>query len=153
MLLLLFLLCRQVLCWTLFSEDVSILLICKKRFSCTESKKMFVVVVSLLIHVWLFVTQWPAACQAPLSSTISQSLLKFMSIESVLLSNHLVLSYPLLLLPLTFPSIRVFSRESALTLEKSFYVVTDFPCCLVLYTPVLKWQNLVLRTHEQQWDQ
>ena len=57
------------------------------------------------------------ACQAPLSSTISQSLLKIMSIESVMLSNHLILCCPLLLLPSIFPSIRVFSNESALCIR------------------------------------
>ena len=50
---------------------------------------------SLLSHVWLFVTPWTAECQAPLSSTISRSLLKFMSIDWVMLSNHLVLCHPL----------------------------------------------------------
>ena len=62
----------------------------------------------------LFVTPWTTACQAPLSSSISQSLLKFMSIELVMLSNHRILCKPLLLLPSIFPSIRVFSNESAL---------------------------------------
>ena len=62
----------------------------------------------------VFQSPWTAAHQAPLSSTISQSLLKLMSIESVMLSNHLILCHPLLLLPLVFPSIRVFSKESAL---------------------------------------
>ena len=60
------------------------------------------------------VTPWTAVCQAPLSSTVSHSLLKFMSTESVILSNHLVLCHPLLLLSSIFPSIRVFSIESAL---------------------------------------
>ena len=55
-----------------------------------------------------------AAHQSPLFFTISQSLLKFMSIEFVMLSNHLILCHPLLLLPSIFPSIRVFSNESAL---------------------------------------
>ena len=59
------------------------------------------------------VTPWTAACWASLSFTISQSLLKFMSIESVIPSNHLTLCYPLLLLPSIFPSIRVFSSERA----------------------------------------
>ena len=59
--------------------------------------------------VWLFVT---AACQIPLSITNSQSLLKLMSIESVMPSNHLIFCHLLLLLPLIFPSIRVFSNES-----------------------------------------
>ena len=57
---------------------------------------------------------WTAAHQSSLSFTISQSLLKFMPIESVMPSNHLILCYPLLLLPSVFPSIRVFSNESAL---------------------------------------
>ena len=62
----------------------------------------------------LFVTPWTAARQAPLSFTVSWGLLKFLSIESVMLSNHLILCCPLLLLPSIFLSIRVFSSESAL---------------------------------------
>ena len=62
----------------------------------------------------LFVTPWTTACQASLSITNSQSLLKLMSIESVKPSNHLILCHHLLLLPPIFPSIRVFSNESAL---------------------------------------
>ena len=61
-----------------------------------------------------FASPWTAACQASLSFTISWSLLKFMSTESVMPSNHLVLCCPLVLLPWTFPSIRVFSNESVL---------------------------------------
>ena len=68
----------------------------------------------LLSGVQLFATPWTAAHQASLSLTISRSLLKFMSIESVMLSNHLILCRPLLLLPSIFPRIRVFSNESAL---------------------------------------
>ena len=64
--------------------------------------------------VWLFVTPWTAVSQASLSITNSRSLLKHMSIESVMPSNHLILSRPLLLPPSIFPSIRVFSNESAL---------------------------------------
>ena len=64
--------------------------------------------------VQLFATPWTAAHQAPLSFTISQSLFKFMSIESVMPSNHLILCHLLLLLPSVFSSIRVFSNESAL---------------------------------------
>ena len=60
---------------------------------------------------------WTPAPQASLSFTISQSLLKFMSIESVMLSNHLILCCPLLLLPSNFPSIRVFDTESALHID------------------------------------
>ena len=67
-----------------------------------------------LSHVQLFATPWTAACQASLSITNSQSLLKLMSIELVMPSNHLILCRPLLLLPSIFPSIRVFSNESVL---------------------------------------
>ena len=64
--------------------------------------------------VWLFVTPWTTARQASLSITNSQSLPKLMSIESVMLATHLILCHPLFLLPSIFPSIRVFSNESAL---------------------------------------
>ena len=70
------------------------------------------VLVQSLIHVRLFETTLAAADQAPLSFIISQSLLKFMSIESGTPSNHLIFCWPLFLLPLIFPSIRVFSSES-----------------------------------------
>ena len=70
--------------------------------------------VQLLSRVRLFATPWTAAPQASLSITISRSLLKLMSIESVMPSNHLILCHPLLLLPSVFPSIRVFSNESVL---------------------------------------
>ena len=73
-----------------------------------------VVVVQLLSCVWFFVTSWTAAHQAFLSFTTSWSLLKLMSIESVMPSNHLILCHPLLLLFSIFPSSRVFSNESAL---------------------------------------
>ena len=65
----------------------------------------------------LFATPWTAACQVSLSFTISRSLLKLMSFESVMRSNHLILCHPLLLLPTVFPSIRVFSNESALCIR------------------------------------
>ena len=70
--------------------------------------------VQLLSRVRLFATPWTAARQASLSITNSWSLLKLMSIESVMPSNHLILCCPLLLLPSTFPSVRVFSNESVL---------------------------------------
>ena len=76
-------------------------------------KFMSFVVVQSLGHVWLFVTPWTTACQASLSYIISGSLLRSISIESVMLSNHLTLCSALLLLPSNFPSIRVFSNESA----------------------------------------
>ena len=69
--------------------------------------------VQSLSRVWLFVTPWTAARQASLCITNSQSLPKFMSIEFVMPSNHLILCHPLPLLPSIFPSIRVFSNESA----------------------------------------
>ena len=72
---------------------------------------MWFSLVQLLIHVWLFLTLWAAACQASLSITSSQSLLKLMSIESVMPPNHLTFCRPLLLLPSIFPIIRVFSNE------------------------------------------
>ena len=75
---------------------------------------LIILIVQSLSHVWLFATPWTAAHQAFLSLTISQSLFKFMSIQSVMLSNHLILGHPLLLLLSIFPSIRVFSNESAL---------------------------------------
>ena len=65
-------------------------------------------------HVWLYVIPWIAACQASLSITNSWSLLKLMSIVSVMPSSHLILDCPLLLLPPIPPSIRVFSKESTL---------------------------------------
>ena len=70
--------------------------------------------VQLLSHVWLFATPWTTARQASLSITSSWSLPKLMSIESVMSSNHLILCRPLLLLSSIFPSISVFSNESAL---------------------------------------
>ena len=73
--------------------------------------------VQSLSHVWLFVTPWTAACQASLSITNYQSPPKPVSIESVIPSNHLILCCPLLLLPSIFPSIRVFSNESAVCIR------------------------------------
>ena len=73
--------------------------------------------VQSLNHVRLFVNLWTAACHAFLSITNSQSLLKLMSIESVMPSNHLILCCPLLLQPSIFPSIRVYSNESALCIR------------------------------------
>ena len=73
--------------------------------------------VQSLSRVQLLVTPWTAARQASLSITNSWSLLKLMSIESVMPSNHLILCHPLLLLPPIFPSIRVFSNESALCIR------------------------------------
>ena len=79
-----------------------------------------------LSHVRLFVTPWTAACQASLSITNSQSLLKLMPIELVMPSNHLILCHPLLFPPSTFPSIRVFSKESALHIRWPKYWCFSF---------------------------
>ena len=73
--------------------------------------------VQSLSHIQLCATTWTAACQASLSITNSGSLLKLMSIESVMPSNHLILCCPPLLLPSVFPSIRVFSSESVLRIS------------------------------------
>jgi len=75
------------------------------------------IIIQLLSCVWLFVTSWTAAHQTFLSFIISQSLLRLMSFESVMPSNHLILCCPLLLLPSIFPSIRVFSSESVLLIR------------------------------------
>ena len=87
-----------------------------KLSKCTQEKWIVwtVVVVWFLSCVSFFVTLWTTACQSSLSFTIFQSLLKFMSTESVMLSNHLILGRTLLLLPLIFPSIKAFSNELTL---------------------------------------
>ena len=72
-------------------------------------------------NVWFFAIPWTAAHQASLSFIISWSLLKFMSIESVMPPKHLILGHPLLLLPSIFPSIRVFSNEVALSIRWTKY--------------------------------
>ena len=77
------------------------------------NKQRFVVIQSLS-HVWLFATLQTAACQASLYSAICWNLLRLMSIESGMPSNHLILCHPLFLLPSIFPSIRPFLTESAL---------------------------------------
>ena len=77
--------------------------------------------VQLLSHVWLFATPWTSACQGSLYVTNSQSLLKLLFIELMMPSNHLTLCCPLLLLPSIFPSIRVFSDESALYIKRPKY--------------------------------
>ena len=82
--------------------------------------------VQLLSHVWLFATPWTSALQASLFITSSQTLLKLTSIELVMPSNHLILCCPLLLLPSIFPSIRVFSNESALHIRWPNYWSVSF---------------------------
>ena len=82
--------------------------------------------VQSLSHARLFATPWTAARQASLSITNSRSLLKLMSIESVMPSNHLTLCHPLLLLPSVFPSIRGFSNESVLHIRWPKYLSFNF---------------------------
>ena len=79
----------------------------------TYKLKLLLLIAQSKSHVQIFATPWTTECQAFLSFTVFWSLLKFMSIESVMVSNYLILCYPLLLLPSVFPSIRVFSSESA----------------------------------------
>ena len=84
------------------------------EISTISDMQIIAVIFQLLQCVQLFATPRTTAPQASLSFTVTQSLLKLMSIESVMPSNHLILCCPLLLLPSIFPSIRVFSNESAL---------------------------------------
>ena len=93
-------------------------------------------------------TPWTAACQASLSITNSQSLPELMSIESVMQSNHLILCYPLLLLPSISPSIRVFSNESALRIRWPKYWSFSFNIspsneCLGLISFRMDWLDLL----------
>ena len=81
-------------------EVVMVVIVCSVQSSCSVMSNS--------------VTPWSAACQASLSIASSRSLLKLTSNESVMPSNHFILSHPLLLLPSIFPSIRVFSNESVL---------------------------------------
>ena len=78
------------------------------------------------------VTPWTAAQEASLSFSISRSLLKLLSIESVMSSNHLILCHPLLLLPSIFPSIRVFSNESVLCISGQSIGVSASPSLLLM---------------------
>ena len=88
----------------------------KKKIHDTVFRLQFTSVQSLS-RVWLFITPLTASCQASLSIANSRSLLKLMFIESMMPSNHLILSCPFFLLPLIFPSIRVFSNESVLCIR------------------------------------
>ena len=117
---------------------VSLLILCLSILCCniTKSAHVFLfVAVQSLSCVQLFATPWTAACQASLSFIISWSLLKFMSIESVMVSNHLILCCPLLL-PSIFPSIRVLSNELALHIRSPKYwsLSISLTLCIILYT-------------------
>ena len=86
----------------------------KLKDACSLEEKLWLNSVQSLSHVQLFVTPWKAACQASLPITNFQSLLKLMSIELIIPSNHLILCHPLVFLPSIFPSIRIFSNDSVL---------------------------------------
>ena len=98
------------------------------------------VIVQSLGGVWLFATPWIAARQASRFSTISRSLLKLMSIESVMPSNHLILCCPLLLLPSILLSIRVFSNELALCIRWPKYC--SFSSASILPLNIQGWFSL-----------
>ena len=116
---------------------------------------------SVAQSVQLFTILWTGARQASLSFTISWSLLKLMSIESVMPSNHLILCHPLLLLPSIFPSIRISSSESALHIRWSEYWSFSFTICssseyLVLLSFIIDWFYLLavqgtLKSHRQHY--
>ena len=95
-----------------------------------ESRKIQFSSVQLFSHVRLFVTRWTAACQASVSITNSWSLLKLMSIELMMPSNHLTLCHLLLLLLSIFPSHRVFSKESVLRIRWPKYWGFNFSISL-----------------------
>ena len=90
-----------------------------ERFKWASDLQQVIVVAAVqsLSHVHFFESPWTAAHQASLSFTVSWSLLRFMSIESMMPSSHLILGHPLLLPPSIFPSIRVFSNESTLRMR------------------------------------
>ena len=99
-----------------------------------------IVVVQSLSHVRLFTTPWTAACQASLSITNSQSLLKLMSIVSVMPSRHLILCRLLLLWPSSLPSIRVFCNESVLRIRWPKHW-TDLPQLITMWLIGREWKD------------
>ena len=113
--------CKKIPCVSIFLENTSaklgIISMPDWLLSNYMILKVNLRIVLSLCHVWLFKTLWPAARQASLPFTISQSLLKLISIESVMPSNHLILCHFLLLLPSIFPRIRVFSSQSVLCIR------------------------------------
>ena len=114
-----------------------------------------VVVVHAITHVQLFVTPWTAACQDPLSFTVSQSLLGSLSAVSVMLCNHLILC-SLLLLSSIFPSIRVFSNESILHISwpkhRRFSFSITSPQFFVNILNICK-KNFFIKEKNSEWPQ
>ena len=106
--------------------------------------------VRLLSHVWFFVIPWTVARQASLSITNSRSLLKLMSVESVMPSNHLILCCPLLL-PSNFPSIRVFSSESVHHIRWPKYWSFSFSISPSNEYSLISWMNILLISFRMDW--
>ena len=128
--------------------------ISNKLENCSFSVSQSVQSVQSLSHVWLSVTPWTVALHTSLSTTNSQSLLKLMSIESVMPSNRLILSFSLLLPPSIFPSIMVFSNESILCIRWPKYWsfslnTSNQKLCNLLYWALLHspWITTYLRSN------
>ena len=111
-----------------------------KTSLCLTLVLWFLLFVQSLSHVWPLMTPWTAARKASLSFTISLSLLKLMSIESVTPFNHLILCHPLLLLPSVLPSIRIFSSESALCIRWPKYWSFSFSFSI---SPSIEYSGLI----------
>ena len=114
----------------------------------SQSSNLLLLLLFSLSHIQLLVTPWTIASLASLSFTISLSLLKFMPIESVMPTNHLVLCHPLLLLPSILPSIRVCSNESAIRIRWSKYrrfsfSISPFSECSGLISFRIDWFDLL----------
>ena len=109
--------------WLLTNKCINKIWYSYSTKSCLVIKRnevLIYAIVQSLSRVWPFAAPWTVARQAPLSFTNSRSFLRFMSIKSTMLSNHLILCHPLLW-PSTFPSLRVFSNESALRIRRPKY--------------------------------
>ena len=117
--------------------------------SCSSLYPLNLALLSGTIPIPFFATPWTAARQAPLSSTISQSLLKFMSVESMVLSNHLIICCSRFLLPSILPSIRVFSSESGLGIRWPEYWSLSFSLGISRLDPAASFFLGLLPTHWQ----
>ena len=120
---------------------------CWCHFCQTETFPLLAAVVQSLSNIWLFATPQIVAHWASLFFTISQSLFKFMSMESMVLYNHLIFCHSILLLPSIFPSIRVFSNESALHLRWPKYwnfsfIISPSNECSGLISFMMDWFDL-----------
>ena len=134
--------------WPLFSAETPF----PQRWKSTFVLILFIVVVPSLSHVWFLATPWTAAHQAPLSSTLSQVLLKFMSIESLMLSissSAALLSFCLQ----SFLSIRVFSNELVLCIRwpKYWSFITGFECYIFKGVFLDPWVQVRFQYHMYLW--